>query len=211
MDNNHEIEDLKPIRREPWNKGKLIGAKPPLRPSHVWSIRTKLQMGNRKRDLALFNLAIDSKLRGCDVVALRVDDVAPSGYAMDRATIRQKKTGRPVRFELTDQTRSAVDDYLRMTGRRSGQFLFAGRGDTFGLTTRQYARLVHEWVASIGLDPAKFGTHSLRRTKAVLIYRRTGNLRAVQLLLGHSKIESTVRYLGIEVDDAIEIAEKIDI
>ena len=153
---------------QPWNKGKLIGAKPPLRPSHVWSIRTKLQMANRKRDLALFNLAIDSKLRGCDVVALRVDDVAPSGYAMDRATIRQKKTGRPVRFELTDQTRLAVDDYLRMTGRRSGQFLFAGRGDTFGLTTRQYARLVHEWVASIGLDPAKFGTHSLRRTKAVL-------------------------------------------
>jgi integrase len=168
-------------------------------------------MADRKRDLALFNLALDSKLRGCDVVALRVDDVAPSGYAMDRATIRQKKTGRPVRFELTDQTRSAVDEYLRLTGRKSGQYLFAGRGAAAGLTTRQYARLVHEWVASIGLDPAKFGTHSLRRTKAVLIYRRTGNLRAVQLLLGHSKIESTVRYLGIEVDDAIEIAEKIDI
>ncbi|WBT37824.1 tyrosine-type recombinase/integrase [Hyphomicrobium sp. DMF-1] len=214
MDNNHETKNLKLVRNQPWNKGKLIGAKPPLRPSHVWSIRTKLQMADRKRDLALFNLAIDSKLRGCDVVALRVDDVAPSGYAMDRATIRQKKTGRPVRFEITDQTRLAVDDYLRLTGRKSGQFLFAGRGDgdrAHGLTTRQYARLVHEWVASIGLDPAKFGTHSLRRTKAVLIYRRTGNLRAVQLLLGHSKIESTVRYLGIEVDDAIEIAEKIDI
>ncbi len=165
-----------------------------------------------QRDLALFTLAIDSKLRGCDVVAVRVDDVAPSGYAMDRATIRQKKTGRPVRFELTDQTRQAIDEYLRLTGRKAGQFLFAGRGDgSHGLTTRQYARLVQEWVASIGLDPAKFGTHSLRRTKAVLIYRRTGNLRAVQLLLGHSKIESTVRYLGIEVDDAIEIAEKIDI
>ena len=131
---------------------------------------------------------------------------------MDRATIRQKKTGRPVRFELTDQTRQAIDEYLRLTERKPGQFLFAGRGDgPRGLTTRQYARLVQEWVASIGLDPAKFGTHSLRRTKAVLIYRRTGNLRAVQLLLGHSKIESTVRYLGIEVDDAIEIAEKIDI
>ena len=166
----------------------------------------------RKRDLALFNLAIDSKLRGCDVVAVRVDDVAPSGYAMDRATIRQKKTGRPVRFELTDQTRLAIDEYLRLTERKPGQLLFAGRRDgPRGLTTRQYARLVQEWVASIGLDPAKFGTHSLRRTKAVLIYRRTGNLRAVQLLLGHSKIESTVRYLGIEVDDAIEIAEKIDI
>ncbi|MGE3916706.1 MAG: tyrosine-type recombinase/integrase [Hyphomicrobiaceae bacterium] len=201
---------VKPARL-PWNKGKLVGAKPPLRPSHVWSIRTKLQIEGKKRDLALFNLAIDSKLRGCDVVAVRVDDVAPSGYSMDRATIRQKKTGRPVRFELTDQTRMAIDEYLRLTNRKPGQFLFAGRGNKGGLTTRQYARLVQEWVASIGLDPAKFGTHSLRRTKAVLIYRRTGNLRAVQLLLGHSKIESTVRYLGIEVDDAIEIAEKIDI
>ena len=209
------IKRLLPTSRHaahPWNKGKLVGAKPPLRPSHVWSIRTKLQMQERKRDLALFNLAIDSKLRGCDVVAVRVDDVAPSGYAMDRATIRQSKTGRPVRFELTDQTRMAIDEYLRLAGRKPGQFLFAGRGDgTRALTTRQYARLVQEWVASIGLDPGKFGTHSLRRTKAVLIYRRTGNLRAVQLLLGHSKIESTVRYLGIEVDDAIEIAEKIDI
>ena len=202
----------KPAPRRPWNKGKLVGAKPPLRPSHVWSIRTKLQMQGRQRDLALFNLAIDSKLRGCDVVAVRVDDVAPSGYAMDRATIRQRKTGRPVRFELTDQTRMAIDEYLRLTGRKAGQFLFAGRGNSDkGLTTRQYARLLQEWVASIGLDPAKCGTHSLRRTKAVLIYRRTGNLRAVQLLLGHSKIECTVRYLGIEVDDAIEIAEKIDI
>ena len=155
---------------------------------------------------------IDSKLRGCDLVAVRVDDVTPSGYAMDRATIRQKKTGRPVRFELTDQARMTIDEYLKLTGRKSGQFLFAGRRDgARGLTTRQYARLVQDWVASIGLDPAKFGTHSLRRTKAVLIYRRTGNLRAVQLLLGHLNIESTVRYLGIEVNDAIEIAEKIDI
>ena len=211
MKEEHGATAGKSSIRVPWNKGKLVGAKPPLRPSHVWSIRTKLQMQGKKRDLALFNLAIDSKLRGCDVVAVRVDDVAPSGYSTDRATIRQKKTGRPVRFELTDQTRQALDDYLRLTGRIPGQFLFSGRGNKGGLTTRQYARLVQEWVASIGLDPAKFGTHSMRRTKAVLIYRRTGNLRAVQLLLGHSKIESTVRYLGIEVDDAIEIAEKIDI
>lgn len=177
----------------------------------MWSIRTKQQIEGNKRDLALFNLAIDSKLRGRDVVAVRVEDVAPSGYSMDRATIRQKKTGRPVRFELTDQTRMAIDDDLRLTGRKTGQFLFAGRGDRVGLTTRQYARLVQEQAASIGLDPAKFGTHSLRLTRAVLIYRRTGNLRAVQLLLGHSKIESTVRYLGIEVVNAIEIVEKIDI
>lgn len=211
MEDNQTPNVTNPAGRIPWNKGKLVGPKPPLRPSHVWSIRTKLQIEDKKRDLALFNLAIDSKLRGCDVVSIRVEDVAPSGYAQDRAMIRQKKTGRPVRFELTEQTRMAIDDYLRLTGRKPGQFLFAGRGDRAGLTTRQYSRLVQEWVASVGLDPSKFGTHSLRRTKAVLIYRRTGNLRAVQLLLGHSKIESTVRYLGIEVDDAIELAEKIDI
>lgn len=210
MEEEHAPKTVKPTR-VPWNKGKQVGAKPPLRPSYVWSIRAKLQIEGKKRDLALFNLAIDSKLRGCDVVAVRVDDVAPSGYSMDRATIRRRKTGRPVRFELTDQSRQAVDEYLRLTARKPGQFLFAGRGNRGGLTTRQYARLVQEWVASIGLDPTKFGTHSLRRTKAVLIYRRTGNLRAAQLLPGHSKIESTVRYLGIEVDDAIEISEKIDI
>ena len=199
-------------RRKPWNKGKLIGAKPPLRAKHVWSIRTKLQIAGRIRDLAMFNLVIDSKLRGCDVVSLRVEDVAPSGYAVDRATVRQKKTGQPVRFELSEQTRQAVDDYLRAAGKRPGQFLFPGRGGSERrMSTRQYARLVSEWVASIGLDPHFFGTHSLRRTKAALIYRRTGNLRAVQLLLGHTKIESTVRYLGIEIDDALMIAEQIDV
>ena len=211
MEHHQNTSNEERTRRVPWNKGKIVGAKPPLQPSYVWSIRTKLQMESKTCDLALFNLAIDSKLRGCDVVAARVEDVAPNGYALDRATTRQKKTGRPVRFELTEHTRKAIDDYLRLTERQTGQFLFAGRGGRGGLTTRQYARLVQEWVASIGLDPSKFGTHSLRRTKAVLIYRRTGNLRAVQLLLGHSKIESTVRYLGIEVDDAIELAEKTDI
>ena len=198
--------------RVPWNKGKLIGAKPPLRPKHVWSIRSKLQLDGRARDLALFNLAIDSKLRGCDVVALKVDDIAPGGYAADRATVRQKKTGRPVKFELTDATRQAVDDYLKATGKKPGQFLFTGRGGPDrSLTTRQYARLLASWIAGIGLEPNSFSTHSLRRTKATLIYRRTGNLRAVQLLLGHRKIESTVRYLGIEVDDAIAIAEQVDV
>ena len=209
--NDEAIPSSSRSRRQPWNKGKLIGAKPPLRASNVWSIRTRLQLEERIRDLALFNLAIDSKLRGCDVVAVRVDDVAPNGYTLDRATVRQKKTGRPVRFELTEQTRQAIEEYLRLTCRKPGTFLFAGRDGNRGLTTRQYARLVGQWIASIGLDPLKFGTHSLRRTKATLIYRRTGNLRAVQLLLGHSKVESTVRYLGIEIDDAIEIAEKIEV
>ena len=198
--------------RQPWNKGKLIGAKPPLRSKHVWSIRTKLQIEGRKRDLALFNLAIDSKLRGCDVVSIRVEDIAPRGYAVDRATVRQQKTGHPVRFEITEQTRQALDEYVSAAGKQRGQFLFTGRkGPNSNLTTRQYARLVSEWIASCGLDPGLFGTHSLRRTKATMIYKRTGNLRAVQLLLGHTKIESTVRYLGIEIDDALEIAEQVDV
>ena len=198
--------------RGPWNKGKLVGPKPPLRSKHVWSIRTKLQLEGRKRDLALFNLAIDSKLRGCDVVAIRVEDIAPNGYAIDRATVRQKKTGHPVRFEITEQSRQALDDYIKAESRRKGDFLFSGRkGSNRSLSTRQYARLVSDWVASCGLDPSLFGTHSLRRTKATMIYKRTGNLRAVQLLLGHTKIESTVRYLGIEIDDALEIAEQVDI
>jgi integrase len=175
-----------PSRREPWNKGKFVGAKPPLRPKHVWSIRTKLQIAGRTRDLAMFNLAIDSKLRGCDVVSLRVEDVAPHGLAVDRATVRQKKTGQPVKFEMTEQTREAIDNYLAAAGKKPGEFTFDGRrGRDRPITTRQYARLVGQWIAGIGLDPRFFGTHSLRRTKATLIYRRTGNLRAVHLLLGH--------------------------
>src|ERR1700716_1241202 len=176
------LDQVNATKRLPWNKGKLTGAKPPLRPKHVWSIRTKLQIEGRVRDLAMFNLAIDSKLRGCDVVAIRVEDVAAGGYTADRATVRQKKTGRPVRFELSEQTRQAVDDYLKVTNKRPGGVLSPGQsGTNRSMTTRQYARLVSVWIGSVGLDPRLFGTHSLRRTKATLIYRRTGNLRAVQL------------------------------
>jgi integrase len=207
-----EITLLEGPARTPWNKGKLIGAKPPLRPKHVWSIRTRLMVEGRTRELAMFNLAIDSKLRGCDVIALKVEDVAPNGYTIERATVRQRKTGRPVKFELTEQTRQAIEDYLRASGKKPGEFLFTSRRRSDRcMSTRQYARLVAEWIGNIGLDPRLFGTHSLRRTKATLIYRRTGNLRAVQLLLGHTKIESTVRYLGIEVDDALTIAEQVDV
>ena len=199
-------------RHVPWNKGKLVGQKPPLQPKHVWAIRNRLQMANRRRDLALFNLAIDSKLRGCDVVSLKVEDVAPNGYAVDRATVRQKKTGRPVKFEITEHTRQAIDNYLRNQSKNPGDYLFTGRrGPNRCLTTRQYARLVSQWIKQVGFEPSAFGTHSLRRTKPTLIYRRTGNLRAVQLLLGHTKIESTVRYLGVEVDDALDIAEQVDV
>ena len=196
----------------PWNKRRIIGARPPLQTKHVWSIRTKLQMEGRKRDLAMFNLAIDSKLRGCDVVRVKVEDVAPRGLTADRACIRQRKTGHPVKFELTEQTREAVDAYLKTKPMHLGDYLFDSRDrPDLCISTRQYSRLVSSWIAGIGLDQRLFGTHSLRRTKATLIYRRTGNLRAVQLLLGHTKIESTVRYLGIEVDDALAIAEQVDV
>ena len=176
----------KTVHRPPWNKGKLTGQKPPLLPKHVWAIRTKLHLDGRIRDLALFNLAIDSKLRGCVLVNLKAGDVAPHGYAIDRAMVRQRKTGRPVKFEIAEHTRQAVDNYLIANPRTSDDFLFVGwKGRNSSLTTRQYARLVSQWVASVSLDESLFGTHSLRRTKATLIYRRTGNLRAVQLLLGH--------------------------
>lgn len=183
--------------RMPWNKGKLIGAKPPLRLKHVWAIRSTLHLSGRIRDLALFNLGIDSKLRGCDLVSLRVADIAPRGYSVDRATVRQKKTGRPVKFELTEQTREAVDAYLKATARQPAQFLFAGRkGADRHLTTRQYARLLDGWLSDIGLDPSLYGTHSLRRTKATLIYKRTGNLRARSAARRPSRNAPALPFLG---------------
>ncbi len=199
-------------QRRPWNKGKLMGPKPPLQQRHVWAIRTRLQLAGQTRDLALFNLAIDSKLRGCDVVSLKVEDVAPHGYAIDRATVRQRKTGRPVKFEITEQSRQAIDAYLKTYRKKPGDFLFTGhRGRDRCLTTRQYARLLSEWIAGIGLDPSLFGTHSIRRTIFTFIYRRTFKMLSFLFLLGNTKIESTVRYLGVEVDDALTIAEQIDI
>jgi integrase len=199
-------------RKRPWNKGRLTGQKPPLQPKHVWAIRTRLQLANKTRDLALFNLAIDSKLRGCEVVRLLAEEIAPNGVCVDRATIRQRKTGRPVRFEITEQTRQSVLEHLKTRRRQQSPFLFPSRDNPHAhISTRQYARLVSSWTASIGLDASLYGTHSLRRTKATLIYRRTGNLRAVQLLLGHTKIESTVRYLGVEVDDALALSEQTDV
>ena len=178
----------------------------------MWSIRVRLQLKHRERDLALFNLAIDSKLRGCDLVRLQVDDVCAGGRVRDRATIVQKKTGRPVQFEITEQTRASIQRWLPSVEARHGQYLFPSRFRAQPhLSTRQYARIVHAWVESAGLDSAAYGTHSMRRTKAAQIYKKTGNLRAVQLLLGHTKLESTVRYLGIEVDDALSISEQIEL
>jgi len=162
-------------------------------------------------DLALFNLAIDSKLRACDLLRLRVSDVSSGGRVGSRAMIMQQKTGRSVQFEITPRTREAIIKWIDFAGLGSTAFLFPSRVNrSFHLSTRQYGRIVEKWVAGIGLDSTAYGTHSLRRTKASLIYRRTKNLRAVQLSLGHAKLDSTVRYLGIEIDDALELAEQTE-
>jgi integrase len=179
---------------EPWNKGKLVGQKAPLKLKDIWAIRIYLQREQRIRELALFNLAVDSKLRGCDLVNLRVRDVVHGNQILPRAMVVQRKTQRPVQFELTDQTRNAVSAWIAKASLTSEQYLFPSRcRKSPHVSTKQYARIVHRWVSSIGLDPSAYGTHTMRRTKATLIYRRTKNLRAVQLLLGHTKLESTVR------------------
>lgn len=197
---------------DPWNKGKLIGQKLPLKLKEIWAIRIHLQMDRNTRDLALFNLAVDSKLRACDLVALRVRDVAHGNQVAKRAMVIQRKTRRPVQFEVTDQTRDAVAAWIAKAQLKPEQFLFPSRIHASPhLSTRQYARILDRWVVSAGLEPSAYGTHTMRRTKATLIYRRTKNLRAVQLLLGHSRLESTVRYLGIEVDNALEIAEQTEV
>lgn len=199
-------------KREAWNKGKLVGQKPPLKPKDIWAIRIHLQNAHAVRDLALFNLAIDSKLRGCDLVNLRVRDVTHGAQILSRTMVVQRKTQRPVQFELTKVTRTTVAAWIEKAHLRGEQYLFPSRVEnSLHVSTRQYARIVHHWAALAGLDPTVYGTHSMRRTKATLIYKRTKNLRAVQLLLGHSKLESTVRYLGIEVDDALEISEQTEI
>ena len=196
----------------PWNKGKLVGQKLPLKLQEIWAIRIRLQLANRCRDLALFNLAIDSKLRACDLLCLRVSDVMVGGRIGSRAMIMQRKTQRRVQFEITARTREAVADWIRTAELSASSYLFPSQlHNSIHLSTRQYSRMVESWVAGIGLDSTAYGTHSLRRTKASLIYRRTKNIRAVQLLLGHAKLESTVRYLGIEVDDALEIAEQTEV
>ena len=197
---------------EPWNNGKLIGQKAQLKLKEIWAIRVRLELSNRIRDLALFNLAIDSKLRACDLVKLKVRDISHGDRISSRAIVMQQKTERPVQFEITEQTRKSISEWLQLATLRSDSFLFPSRlHESPHLSTRQYARIVNDWVEEIGLDPINYGTHTMRRTKASLIYRRTKNLRAVQLLLGHTKLESTVRYLGIEVDDALEMAEQTEV
>jgi site-specific recombinase XerC len=198
-------------RRPAWNKGRIVGQKRPLLRKHVWAIRVRLEIAENHRDLALFNLAIDSKLRGCDLVKLKVADVFAAGQVKERASIVQSKTQKPVRFEITEGTRKSLFRWMEESLMIGSEFLWPGRfHERLHISTRQYARLVRDWVKSIGLEPSAYGTHSMRRTKVAQIYRKTGNLRAVQLLLGHTKMDSTVRYLGVELEDALAIAEAVE-
>jgi integrase len=187
----------------PWNKGKLVGQKAPLKEREIWAIRIRLQLHQEARELALFNLAIDSKLRSCDLVRLRVRDICQGGHVASRAIVMQRKTQRPVQFEITESTRESLSNWMREATLGPDDYLFSSRLHASPHpSTRQYARIVHRWVKTVGLNPAAYGTHTMCRTKAALFYRKTKNLWVVQLLLGHSKLESTVRYLGIDVDEA---------
>ena len=208
-----EIDKSAPSEtRVSWNRGKFVGRKAPLKLKEIWAIRFRLQDPKRLRELTLFNLAIDSKLRGCDLVRLRVNDVAQSGRILPRAMITQRKTQQPVQFEITEPTRECLSQWVSQAQLGPTDYVFRSRIKTSAhLSTRQYGRLVDKWVSEIGLDPSLYGTHSLRRTKPTIIYQRTKNLRAIQLLLGHTKLESTIRYLGVEVEDALEISEQTEI
>lgn len=198
--------------RQVWNAGRAVGAKRALKPKQIWEIRFYLNQSHRLRDRALFDLAIDSKLRGCDLVQMKIGDIVSGGQIRTRAIVMQQKTGRPVQFELLPDARASLLAWLERRGGTVNDYVFPSRVDHNGhLSTRQYARLVDEWATGVGLIPSEYGTHSLRRTKASIIYRATGNLRAVQILLGHSKIENTVRYLGIDVEDALALAENTEI
>jgi len=198
--------------RPAWNVGRKLGAKRPLKPKEIWAIRFMLDQDHRTRDRALFDLAIDSKLRGCDLVKIRIGDLVAGGWVRNRAMVIQQKTGRPVQFELLEPARTSILVWLERRQGSVDDFAFPSRVDRTGhLSTRQYARLVDEWVSGVGLRREDYGTHSLRRTKAALIYKQTGNLRAVQILLGHAKIESTVRYLGVDIEDALALSEGTEV
>jgi integrase len=208
----HSEFDPAARERRPWNAGRMVGAKRALKPQQVWAIRFWLDRERRLRDRALFDLAIDSKLRGCDVVKIRIGDLVSGGRVRARATVLQQKTGRPVQFELLEPARTSIQVWLEHRGGSLDDYAFPSRNNRAKhLSTRQYARLVDEWVTSTGQRREDYGTHSLRRTKASIIYKATGNLRAVQILLGHTKIESTVRYLGVDVEDALTLAEYTEV
>ncbi len=198
--------------RPAWNAGRKVGTKRPLKPRQIWAICFHLDREQRLRDRALFDLAIDNILRGCDPVKIKIGDLVTGGEMRTRTIVMQQKTGRPVQFELMSDARGSLLAWLERRGGSVEDYVFPSRIDhSTHMSTRQYYRLVDEWVSAVGLRSEDYGTHSLRRTKASIIYKTTGNLRAVQILLGHTKIENTVRYLGVDVEDALTLAEGTEI
>lgn len=199
------------IRYTPWNKGRFIGQKRPFKAPEIEAIRAALEERGCLRELAMFNLAIDSKLRGCDLIKMRIEEVSISGKARDRASVMQKKTTSPVHFEIGSRARGALEKWIAVVDRNNGYLFPSKRYLDRHLTVRQYARIVKSWVHLAGLEPSLYATHTLRRTKVSYLYRKTGNLRAIQLLLGHKSIENTVRYLGVDLDDALELSGQIEL
>lgn len=200
-------------QKKPWNKGKIVGRKPPLSPEQVATVRTLLSQEGNLRDIAMFALAIDSSLRGSDIVALNISDVLSGNEIKERVTLEQRKTHGRVSFSMRDYTRVALKDWIEESDKAFGDPLFTSLKGNQGqrLKVDSYRRLVKKWVSLARLDPALYGSHSLRRTRVAHIYRKTANIRAVQVLLGHKNIETTTRYLGIEEEQALDIAKQFEI
>ena len=186
-------------RRIPWNKGARVGRKLPLSVQQIRSIRSRLRAAQRIRELALFNLAIDSSLNASDLVKLRVGEIAKGRRILAEVIITPPASERLSRFALGPETRHAVAAWIEHQALKANDYLFPSRLHASPhLSVRQFARVVESWVSSIGLDPRDYGTQSLRRTKPALIYRKTKDLAVAQMLLGHSRLRSTARFFDIE-------------
>ena len=192
-------------------KGHLTGQKKLFKLEDIWRIRTRLEIEGNIMELALLNLAIDCKLRSCDLLRMKVRDISSRGVIQERVLYTQSKTGRPVQFEITSRTAQSISQWLIMSGLIASDFLFPSpRKVGQPMSYSYYVGIIRRWAETLGYDVYLYGTHSMRRTKATLIYARTKNIRAVQLLLGHAKLDNTIRYLGVEIEDALHISEGID-
>ncbi|WP_099608030.1 tyrosine-type recombinase/integrase [Vibrio coralliilyticus] len=194
-----------------FNKTKRSGVKKPFRLEEIWRIRARLEIENSLMQLALLNLAIDSKLRASDLLSLRVCDVSSQGRIFSRAKHTQRKTDIEVQFEITTRTQQSLMKWILISALDASDFLFPSqRREQQPISYSYYRSLVRKWASDLGLDSHLYGTHSMRRTKATLVYAKTKNIRVVQLLLGHTKVDNTIRYLGVELEDALLLSEDTD-
>ncbi|MCG9627523.1 tyrosine-type recombinase/integrase [Vibrio mediterranei] len=193
-------------------KGHLTGQKKPFKLEDIWRIRTRLEIESNIMELALLNLAIDCKLRSCDLLRMKMRDISSGGVIQERVLYSQSKTGREVQFEITSRTAQSLTQWLIHSQLSAQDYLFPSpRQQGKAMSYSCYATIIRRWAKELGYDPYLYGTHSMRRTKATLIYARTKNIRAVQLLLGHAKLDNTIRYLGVEMEDALNISENLEL